>query len=155
MIIDRVLKIIQASGLSQTKFAEKIGVDKSDLSKIIRRQRPLGEGKIARIVSRTGVSEHWLRTGEGEMFPQSRSPEPTPREYALSRGCGALAADVFAGYCDLTEEDKQIFEKFLEKFVSGRLAKKPLPSYPPDSRVIVNNATSQRGDAVINQTFGK
>jgi len=94
-----------------------------------------------------------LLTGEGEMFESPERLEPTPREFALSKGCGSLAADIFAGYCELSASDKKIFEGVLEKFIAVRLSSSAqVPSTTSLSGVILANATADRG-GVVNQNF--
>jgi len=153
MVIDRIKEVISALKMNQTMFARQIGVDPAALSNVIRRKRGLGDGIVARIVARAGVSEKWLLTGEGEMFESPERLEPTPREFALSKGCGSLAADIFAGYCELSASDKKIFEGVLEKFIAVRLSSSAqVPSTTSLSGVILANATADRG-GVVNQNF--
>lgn len=151
MVINRIKEVITALKINQTTFARQIGVDPAALSNVMRRKRGLGDGIVARIIARAGVSEKWLLTGEGEMFESPKQPEPTPREFALSKGCGSLAADIFAGYCELSAADKRIFEGVLEKFIACHLPISP-DSASPAAGLIVANATADRG-GVVNQNF--
>lgn len=75
-MLKRLKLLIKESGLSQNKFAAEIGSSGSVLCGILSGKRRLGNGMLARIVARFNVNEHWLRTGEGEMF----ATEPPPVE---------------------------------------------------------------------------
>ena len=71
------LKAIRAhSGLSMEKFGERIGMVKSSISNIENDNRALSDQLAKLIAKEYGVSETWLRTGEGEMLiPQTRDEQ--------------------------------------------------------------------------------
>lgn len=63
-------------GLNQTDFGARIGVKQSTIAGWETGQRIPPDSAIVSICREFGVSEHWLRTGEGEMFVQiSRDEE--------------------------------------------------------------------------------
>lgn len=68
--------------MSQAEFARTLGVDPSNLSKLITGKLPVTDSMINRIALETGVSRSWLR--DGTDYPFSRQTEP-PR-IALSPG---------------------------------------------------------------------
>ena len=102
-MLERLRYIVQISGLSQNKFAEKIGTDGSTLSAILNRKRRLGDSTIARVVARAGVSETWLRTGEGEPFAT-----PEPPVAALSER-DALERYILGVVAEMSPEHREIF----------------------------------------------
>ena len=102
-MLNRLRYVIQKSGLSQNKFAEKIGADGPVLSKILNGKRRLGDGMIARVVARVGVNEHWLRTGEGEPFAT-----PEPPVAALSER-DALERYILGVVAEMSPEHREIF----------------------------------------------
>lgn len=63
-IPDRVLGLIEASGLSRGDFARRIGLDDSKLSKSLSRTRRFSSLDLARIADQCGVTVDWLVTGE-------------------------------------------------------------------------------------------
>ena len=73
---DRIKEVRQAKNLTLEKFGERVGVQKSAISKIEHGENAVSD-QIRRAVCRGfDVNEHWLRTGEGEMFIQkTRSDE--------------------------------------------------------------------------------
>ena len=64
----RLKQIRAAVALSQSAFAGKIGISQTSLALMELGQRNITEKTRAKICSVFGVNEHWLLTGEGEMF---------------------------------------------------------------------------------------
>lgn len=69
-------------GFSGEKFGERIGLKKSAISKIELGTVNLTDQVIISICREFGVSEQWLRTGEGEMLV----PVTTDDEFARIAG---------------------------------------------------------------------
>lgn len=66
----RIKTIRTALGLSQQEFADKIGIKRGAVANYeVGRNEPI-DAVISLICREFNVSEHWLRTGEGEMFVQ-------------------------------------------------------------------------------------
>lgn len=73
---ERVRLARKSLHLTLEKFGEKIGLKRSSLSQIENGINELTESNIKAISREFGVSEDWLRTGEGEMFlPITRDDE--------------------------------------------------------------------------------
>lgn len=66
----RVKLLRTTIGLNQEKFGKSLGVTKASISKIEAGVNNLTDSMIKLICNEFSVSEHWLRTGEGEMFVQ-------------------------------------------------------------------------------------
>lgn len=72
---NRIKELRQALGLTQQEFADRIGVKRGAIANY-EIGRNASDTAVALICREFGVSEHWLRTGEGEMFVQiARSDE--------------------------------------------------------------------------------
>ena len=65
---ERVKELRKCLGLSGEKFGNRLGVGKTAISLIESGKNNLTEQMIKSICREFGVSEEWLRTGEGEMF---------------------------------------------------------------------------------------
>lgn len=65
---DRIKEIREHFGLSQRKFAKRIGIAGSTVAMFESGSRTMKDIHIKRIVSEFMVNELWLRTGEGEML---------------------------------------------------------------------------------------
>jgi transcriptional regulator with XRE-family HTH domain len=64
----RIMAIRSHLGLSQTKFAQKIGVTSQLINKIEANKAKLTEANIHLICLSFGVREEWLREGKGDML---------------------------------------------------------------------------------------
>ena len=74
-INDRIAMCIEKIGLTKTAFAEKLNVSQQYISKLTKNGTP-SDRTIIDICREFGISEIWLRTGEGEMFEKlSRDDE--------------------------------------------------------------------------------
>ncbi|MDR2734288.1 MAG: helix-turn-helix domain-containing protein [Spirochaetota bacterium] len=65
---ERLESLRKTLGLTQTEFAEKMGLSCSAISMIEQGRNPLGESKIRLISLVFGVNEAWLRDGTGDML---------------------------------------------------------------------------------------
>jgi transcriptional regulator with XRE-family HTH domain len=69
---DRILKFITHEGLSATKFADEIGVQRSGVSHILSGRNNPGFDFIQKILSRyRNLSAEWLIMGTGSMYKSS------------------------------------------------------------------------------------
>ena len=66
----RLKEVRLALGLTQSKFAERIIVSTSYITGMERGDKVIKDRTIKQISMEFGVSEHWFRTGEGEMFDE-------------------------------------------------------------------------------------
>lgn len=74
----RVGDVIKTLGMKKVRFAERVGVDQSYMTKLTKGVGRPSELLIAAICREFNVNEDWLRTGEGEMFiRRSKSDEIT------------------------------------------------------------------------------
>lgn len=101
--MNRVKQLRQELRLSQTEFAGNLGISQQTLSGVENETRPLTDHTIITICSVYGVSEEWLRTGEGEMFPP-----PPEEDDELIEAFGFLAAE------DVDPWKKRLAKAFLE-----------------------------------------
>ncbi len=70
-IANRIIKVVNATGGNKSEFARKVNLTPAYISKLDREpNRTPSDRTIADICREFSVSEHWLRTGEGEMFLQ-------------------------------------------------------------------------------------
>lgn len=67
-VSDRVREIRKSLGYSQKEFADLLGIGQSTLAMMEVSKRPISERHVKTICSIFSVNEHWLRTGEGNMF---------------------------------------------------------------------------------------
>lgn len=75
---DRIKAVRKELALNQTDFGSRIGVKQGTVAAYENGSRIPLDSVIVSICREFGVSEHWLRTGQGEMFVRlSREEEIT------------------------------------------------------------------------------
>lgn len=76
-IRDRILKIMEREGLTPSKFAESIGIQRSAMSHIISGRNNPSLDVLLKILERfTYVDSDWLLFGKGEMIREHVLTEP-------------------------------------------------------------------------------
>lgn len=70
-MIQRLKEIRKTLGFNQTDFAKHLGITQTAYSMIENGNRPLADKYIKVICSTFNISEHWIITGQGEMFTSS------------------------------------------------------------------------------------
>ena len=64
---ERVKKVRKARDLTQQQFAERLGMKRNSIAQV-EGGRSTSDQTVFAICREFKVNEHWLRTGEGEMF---------------------------------------------------------------------------------------
>lgn len=108
------IKIIRKSlNLTLEEFGKKVGVTKTAISRLEKGERNLTDQMILSICREFNINENWLRTGEGEMKPD------TDAEFAdICFKIGIhdkKAQKLITNYWNLSEEDRELFWEFLNK----------------------------------------
>ena len=75
MTNNRLKEIRKTLKINQSEFAAKIGMAQSGYSQVETGENTLTEQNIKLISLIYGVSESWLRNGEGKMFNQTTKPK--------------------------------------------------------------------------------
>lgn len=65
---ERILQLRTALNLSQEAFGNKIGITRAAVSKLELGGNSVTDTRVKLICATYNVNEHWLRTGQGEMF---------------------------------------------------------------------------------------
>ena len=66
---DRILKFIDSEKLTAAEFADKIGVQRSNVSHVLNGRNNPGFGFIQKVLeSFPSINSRWLITGEGDMY---------------------------------------------------------------------------------------
>ena len=93
-IIARIKYLMREMGVRQVQFAERIGVDTSNLSKYLNAHMPLSDSFLNRLVVNLGVSKEWLL--DGTDLPFGKTPARTDTAAAVSGSTGTPVYDVDA-----------------------------------------------------------
>lgn len=108
---ERIKKLRKTLDLTQKEFGERIGVKPNTIATYeIGRNAPI-DAVISLICREFGVSEEWLRTGEGEMFDQKRKT-------AVDRLCAELCAselesEIIRAYFQISPQIREPFVRQL------------------------------------------
>lgn len=117
----RIAAVIQASGLTKTAFAERVKVSQQHISRLAKDGTP-SDRTIVDICREFGVSEHWLRTGEGEMFVRlSREEEITKFLMTVIRDPDSeFQRQLLATMAKLEPAQWKLMEQMLDNLISQR-----------------------------------
>ena len=123
-------------GLTLEKFGERLGVQKSAISKIERGDSGLTEANIKLICREFGRNEEWLRTGSGEM----RIPVEDEAVAAVSdlveksNPLYDVIKGIMVAYQKLDGSSREVIDQFVLDAVSqrGRPEAVPEPTGPED-----------------------
>lgn len=117
----RIAAVIQASGLTKTAFAERVKVSQQHISRLAKDGTP-SDRTIVDICREFGVSEHWLRTGEGEMFVRlSREEEITKFLMSVIRDPDSeFQRQLLATMAKLEPAQWQLMEQMLDDLIAQR-----------------------------------
>ena len=129
---ERIKQLRKHLGLNQTDFGSKIGIKQTSIANYESGTRVPLDAVVASICREFGVSEQWLRTGTGEMFP----PRTRAQEIA------DFAADLLS---DEPESTRSVVISYLMRWdaddwaaVTKILRKHGTPHLPPDKETEPN-----------------
>lgn len=80
----RIIELRKALSLTQKAFGEKIGLTQNYVWMIEKGERSPADRVVSDICRVFGVSEDWLRTGEGEMFRKASRAEEIERMFTAA-----------------------------------------------------------------------
>lgn len=112
---ERVKAVRKDAGLTLDEFGARIGLKNAALSLIENNKRALTDTVAKSIAREFGVSEEWLRTGEGEMRPATASGAAA--EIAARLKLGPWAAQALERFMALGEKEQELFLEILEKIL--------------------------------------
>lgn len=116
---DRIKSVRKELALNQTDFGLRIGVKQGTVAAYENGSRVPLDSVIVSICREFGVSEHWLRTGEGEMFVRlSREEEITKFAMSIVRNPDSEFQRRFISVlAQLTPEQWQLMEQMAHQLI--------------------------------------
>lgn len=119
-ISQRISRCIEESGLTKTAFAERLNVSQPFISQLASGNKIPSDRTIADICREFNISEHWLRTGEGEMRIKL-SPDAdfirVMTEIQISDD--AFIKSLLKSYWDLNKEEKAAIHKLVDGMIQN------------------------------------
>lgn len=118
---ERIRTLIKALKIKQAEFAQRIGVSRPFVSELCSGAKNPSDRTISDICREFGVNEHWLRTGEGEMFSRlSREEELTKFMMSIVRNPDSEFQRRFMEtIARLTPEQWQLMEQMGHQLLGG------------------------------------
>lgn len=102
-------------GKTQDAFAEFLGISKQNISSYETGRRSPSDGVIQLICQKCHVNKEWLLTGKGDM---ESSIDTDYESVAVYIGeTDPKAKQAILEYWKLSDEDKELFWKFFERFM--------------------------------------
>ena len=122
-ISQRIIKIVNALGGNKSEFARKINLTPAYISKLDKKPDMVPSDRtITDICREFNVSEHWLRTGEGDMFIQLSEDADFIRVMTeIQVSDDELIKSILMAYWDLPDDKKSRHQRS-----GGRHTKKVL-----------------------------
>lgn len=114
---ERIKQLRKGNGLTQQEFADRIHIQRGNIGKYEVGVSEPSDAAINLICREFGVSESWLRTGEGEMIV------PMDREQEIAEYVGRILGDPEADFqrrlihcmSQLTPDEMVVLERILDK----------------------------------------
>ena len=112
----RMMQAIDALGINKSEFARKINVTPAYISKLSKRLESVPSDRtIADICREFGVSETWLRTGEGEMFLPVDADEELAQVLAeIKLSDDQLIKAIIKSYWGLDDAGKSVIRQLVD-----------------------------------------
>lgn len=126
---ERIRELRRHLNMTMEEFGARIGLTKSAVSRIENGVNGTTDQTIRSICREFGVNEHWLRTGEGEMFEQTRESvlDRLAAEYSLDKE----QVSVIEAFLDLDAKDREAVLKYFHK-VFDRISPAAQPPHRAD-----------------------
>lgn len=119
----RIHAVRAQADLTMAEFAKRIGMTTSSISLFESGKATPSDRTVLSICREFGVNEHWLRTGEGEMFEQTRETvlDRLAAEYSLDKE----QVSVIENFLDLSPQERTLFLTQMRKVFGGPAAQPP------------------------------
>lgn len=112
----RIKEIRKENGLTQSEFADIIGLSQSGVSWIEQPGSNVDAAVIKSICKNFNINEEWLKTGDGCKTDSVVEDEYTRAVVEIDKG-DPKARQAILDYWHLTDENKKLFWKFIDTFI--------------------------------------
>lgn len=138
---ERLKQIRLEKKLNQAEFSKLLGMGQSTLGMLEVGKREILDRHIKTICSIFNVNENWLRTGEGEMFTETK-------ETVLLKAAELLNLDdteqkFLSAYLSLDETQRQNFKEFWRQMVQSYIGQNEIAA-TADTRPAANDGRLTR-----------
>lgn len=120
-INQRISRCIEESGLTKTAFAERLNVSQPFISQLASGNKIPSDRTIADICREFNISEHWLRTGEGEMrIKLSADADFISVMTEIQVSDDVFIKSLLKSYWDLNKEEKAAIHKLVDGMLQNK-----------------------------------
>lgn len=114
---ERIKMVRKSKGLTLEKFGSKLGISAAACSAIEVGKNSPSEQTIISICREFNVSEHWLRTGEGEMYNAVDEDEEISNIMTAISANDPVMVRILKAYWHLTPNERRAFQHFVDNVV--------------------------------------
>ncbi len=119
---ERVKEIRKSLGLTTEKFGEKLGIQRSAVSKIENGRCSLTDANIKAICREFGVDYIWLTTGDGEMFVES-DDEFIQKIDRIMAGESDIRKNAIKALVNARIDDLEAFDRLIDLYLQSKKEK--------------------------------
>lgn len=132
-INDRIKQVRKSKGLTMEQFGSRIGLGKSAVNKIEKGINGTTDQTVQSICREFGVSEVWLRTGDGPMLDDTSGSilDRLVAEYHLNDRKRAI----LTAFLKLSSADQDAILRYVDGVVSELNAQPAAPDHDVDAEV--------------------
>ena len=116
---ERIKKVRKDLDLTQQKFAAEIGTTANVLTNYETGRRNPSAAALNNICKTFGISEEWLRTGEGE--PTIPTPETTLEKLISEYHLGDLEKQIILEFIGLDEKDRKGVIEYVQRLAQNKV----------------------------------
>ncbi|MBS6063648.1 MAG: helix-turn-helix transcriptional regulator [Peptostreptococcaceae bacterium] len=114
---ERVRELRKALNLTMEKFGERVGVQKTAISRIESGVNNLTDQMLKLICREFSVNEDWLRSGQGDMFIISK--EDYISEVSKSYNLDTLDEAIIRAYMSLDSKKRAVLKEYISNVAKG------------------------------------
>lgn len=124
-LTERIKELRKSLGLTQQKFADKIGVKQNTVAQYEIGRNPPTDTVVTLICREFDVNEEWLRTGAGPMFVEKSRDEELAEFFGkVLAGDPDFRRRLLSAMSRLTEEQWAMLEEVAQRLASDIEAQK-------------------------------
>ena len=116
---ERIKELRKYLNLTQDEFGDRLGVVKSSISNIEKGRHGITDQMIKLMVKEFGVNEDWLRTGDGEMFPEFDRADAIAKlaDDIMTEVSDSFKSRLITALAQMTDEQWKFLEDIIYKVV--------------------------------------
>lgn len=116
---ERIKQLRKYFKLTQDEFGAKLGIKKSAVSKIEKGENGSTDQMIKLMVKEFGINEIWIRTGEGEMFPEFDRTDAIAKlaDDIMTEVPDSFKSRLVTALAQMTEEQWKVLEDITYKVI--------------------------------------